>query len=456
MIEYTYLKYTVSPRWILRKDLLYHPIYTLYNIDRRIILNLSPALYSIIKMLYFYALSINEITKYLKSKGIDFNYIILNQIEQDYNAEDLFVLSNKPYHINNNEIGVDHLFLDSVPITSTPMDAEVHLTHNCNLHCPHCFQNSFRNSDKRHHLSISKWQQIFKEFELLNMHNIIISGGEPLFFEYFKEVMEYAVQLRLHYTIMTNALLVNNDNIGIFKHKNVLMSISLDGHNPKIHDQIRGNGSFLKLERILKFLISNDVCISISHTINKINYTYIQDFIPYLISLGIKQVSFGFTESKGRASINNRLLLNKSEENYIHSLLTNLSEKYKGEIKLDFPSLSYAKNATGFSIHNQVYCAAGTKRIAISSDGKLYPCIYAFDHKELMIGDLNNDTIENLWLNSNKWKLFRGGIRIEQIHECNICDLQSICAFRNCRLKYYDKKYGLYGKPKNCLKDKLS
>lgn len=49
MIKNFSQKYTVSNRWILRNDPNYHTPYTLFNVDRRIIINISAALFYIIK-----------------------------------------------------------------------------------------------------------------------------------------------------------------------------------------------------------------------------------------------------------------------------------------------------------------------------------------------------------------------------------------------------------------------
>ena len=38
---------------------------------------------------------------------------------------------------------------------------------------------------------------------------------------------------------------------------------------------------------------------------------------------------------------------------------------------------------------------------------------------------------------------------------CNSCKLHSFCSMRNCRIKSYSQKLGLFAKPDNCLIDKV-
>lgn len=455
MIKDNITKYTVSSKWILRKDNHYHTKYTLYNVESRIIMNISPALYYIIKILYYNSLSMCELSNYLNKNGIAFDFSLLNDIMIKHNAKDLFVESNvslhKPQYDYNQKINQNEL----VPISTTPFDVELHFTHSCNLCCTHCFQNSSRNSDKSIHLNPEKWIEIFMQFEELNMHNVIISGGEPMFYEGFEKVMTRAVNLRLSYVILTNGMLITSQNIHLFKHKNVQLTISVDGHTSEIHEKIRGKNTFDKLDKILDLLVDNNININIAHTVNKINQSYIEDFIQYIKSKRIRSISFGIIEPTGRANLNKMLLLMKNEEKMVYEKFCFLEKKYQNELSINFPNLSYVQDAPDYSSNNIIYCSAGTKRIAINSAGELYPCIKAFSYDELKIGDLKNTNIIDLWLDSAKWTNYRGAISIDQVFQCCSCVLKNSCALRNCRLGSYSKEFGLFGKPYNCLIDKL-
>lgn len=395
MIETNNKRYTISNKWILRKDLFFYNKYTLFNIETRRQINLSSALYCIIKIFYYNALSINEVDKYLQSKNITFDFMYLNKLMKQHHADDLFTLNNKPFHDLQNEY-IPEIYKFKVPVASTPIDAEIHFTHNCNLSCPHCFQKSMSHSDINIHLLASQWLDILKQCEMMKMHTIIISGREPLFYKGFRDVMAEAINYRLSYIIMTNAMLISKSDISLFRHKNIQLSISLDGHNSLIHDIIRGKEAFKKLDQILSLLVSERVKVCISHTINKFNFKYLEELIFYLINKKIKKVSFGITEKSGRAAMNSELLLSPEEESQVYSEFNILKEKYKKDIDINFPNLSYIQKSENYGDDKYIYCSAGTQRIAIDSGGTLYPCVYAFNHKEFAIGNLKYDKIIDL------------------------------------------------------------
>lgn len=227
-------------------------------------------------------------------------------------------------------------------------------------------------------------------------------------------------------------MVLNADNLKLLNRPNIKLIVSLDGHTPELHEVLRNKNTFKILEQKLKILVDNHVKFSIAHVLHKKNVDHIEAFFEYLVSMKIKEVSFGLIEPTGRAALNRELLLSKKEEQ------------------------SAVDKASDYGSCELVYCSAGTKRIAVSSDGLLYPCISAFDIEGLMIGDLKKDTIMDLWVNNELWELYRGGISIAQVKGCNDCNLNNACALRNCRIKSYTKQDGLYSKPRNCLADKMT
>ena len=108
------------------------------------------------------------------------------------------------------------------------------------------------------------------------------------------------------------------------------------------------------------------------------------------------------------------MILNQEQEHLLYKRIKELSEKYNKEISLDFPNMSYKSNLNGVGNSNLIFCSAGTKRVAVSSDGRLYPCVYAIEHPELEIGDLKGHRLIDLWTN-HSWDIFRGGIEQEKI-----------------------------------------
>ena len=224
------------------------------------------------------------------------------------------------------------------------MDIELHFTHNCNLRCKHCFQSSESDSNKSSLLSFDEWDNIFAQFEDANVLSVIISGGEPLMYPDSARLLRKISDYKLSLTILTNGLLINEQNLDVFCKPNVSATISLDGESEITHEYLRGKNTFHKTVGAIKLLLQNGAKLNIAHTLHRYNFRNLENFIIYLIGLGIPNLSIGFVEPEGRAAINNDMLLCKEEEKEIYEEIQLLSEKYKNSIKIDFPNLSYKRN----------------------------------------------------------------------------------------------------------------
>jgi radical SAM protein with 4Fe4S-binding SPASM domain len=449
-------QYTIKPEWILRNDLNYHSKYTMYNVNTNNLMVLSPALYSILKILYYNSVSLNELNNFVLRKcHLNLNLDHLRNIEEEHQVQ-LFCESNKPFHFYNQYYhSEDKILNTNIPLASTPIDVEIHFTHNCNLKCLHCFQNSSPISEtKEDLLTVKEWVEIFRQFVYLNINNVIISGGEPLYYYAAKELLKVISTMPIAIYILTNGLLIDDEYLEIFKSKNINLNISLDGYRKETHEILRGKNTFIRTETNIKKLLQQKTYVTLSHTIHKQNYLEIELFIKYLIDLGVPEVAFGFVEALGRAELNKYLLLSIEDELNCLKLLKDVKHKYSSKIKIDFPSLSIIQNAPDYGNDDLVFCSAGTRRIAISSDGKLYPCISGIDNENLQVGDLKRDKIIDIWENEQLWVLLRGGINIKDIKTCSDCVLKNSCSFRNCRIKYYTSVDKMYAKPKNCMMDK--
>ncbi len=70
--------------------------------------------------------------------------------------------------------------------------------------------------------------------------------------------------------------------------------------------------------------------------------------------------------------------------------------------------------------------------IAISPEGKAYPCIDALGSPLVEMGDVTQESILEIWRKSD-WNLFRGGLNYQDLRYCTKCPWFSSCGYKNCR-----------------------
>ena len=154
--------------------------------------------------------------------------------------------------------GINH-FLQKAPgpirrTFSKPMSVYIMITRRCNLRCAMCGIPY----DIRPELTVDQWKAILDDVAAFagGYCKIQFSGGEPLIYEGFLDVLEHAVKRGLLPGFCTNATVINEENaqrIMTMGLENV--NVSLDGIGA-VHDRIRGEESFERTDKGIRLLIA--------------------------------------------------------------------------------------------------------------------------------------------------------------------------------------------------------
>ena len=121
---------------------------------------------------------------------------------------------------------------DLVKLMDKPLSLTFQLTRNCNLKCVYCSEPPGIKSLKF---------QTMKEMidKLAGMRRIIFSGGEPMQYPYFWEILEYAQGKFEKIVLSTNACLIKRDEAARLKDLVDYIDVTVDGPRYQ-HNIIRG------------------------------------------------------------------------------------------------------------------------------------------------------------------------------------------------------------------------
>lgn len=157
----------------------------------------------------------------------------------------------------------------------SPIYGSADIINVCNLHCNHCYW--WLNREENEELSVEQWQKIIDDkFKKNHVFIITLVGGEPTM---RPDVIElFAKQYPNRICVVSNGTFPLRKFPGVY-----FYWISIDG-TEKIHDSIRGNGSYEKTRKnILDYIQKNgkngwkDIWISM--TVNSLNYKTVRDVI---------------------------------------------------------------------------------------------------------------------------------------------------------------------------------
>jgi len=322
-----------------------------------------------------------------------------------------------------------------------------HITDRCNLRCSHCYQEDYSGSNE---LGLDGLKQIADEIirtltKWDKKGDIAITGGEPLLKKEVFPLINYLESSNEIATVdlLSNGTLINESIVEQIRELKKIrcVQISLDGAFAKSNDAIRGEGTFEKAVEGIRSLRKSGISVNIMFTLQRRNVEDIPSIIDLAVAEGISFLTIErFVPTGSGARINDELL---SPEK-IKKTFGYISERAEQEINRGgLTSISRSRplwvmcnSNTGFrsgdmSIKDTVggICSIGLDGLCILPDATVLAC----RRLPIPIGNLKEDSIENIWFTSDLLWQIREKRNIKG--KCNSCDLVFQCS--GCRAMAY-------------------
>lgn len=288
------------------------------------------------------------------------------------------------------------------------------ITSVCNERCVHCY---IPHECKTKAINSELFYKVLEEGRKMNIIHVTLSGGEPLLHKDIVGFLEKCREFDLSVNVLSNLTLLNDDIISEMK-RNPLLSVqtSLYSMDPIIHDSItKLKGSFEKTKNGILKLLAAGIPVQISCPVMKLNKDYFRDVIVWgkelNIAVAIEPVIFA-SYDHSRSNLTNRLSLEELED----ALEQEFSEGYAEVL------YSTAKEKELFAEDNPI-CSVCRYSFCVSVEGNVFPCA---GWQTNVIGNLNQQTVEEIWMNSEKIKSLRK-IKRKEFPNCVSCEDRGYC-----------------------------
>ncbi len=313
----------------------------------------------------------------------------------------------------------------------------LHIAHDCNLKCEYCFAEEGEYHGARSLMSLEVGKQAI-DFLIANSGNrrnleVDFFGGEPLMnFEVVKEIVYYAKSLEeannktFRFTITTNGVLLNDDNMAFINEHMYNVVLSCDGRE-EVHDFMRPTankkGSYALVMPKFKELIKRrgDKSYYIRGTFTHHNLDFSKD-VFHMADEGFDQISV----EPVVAPLEMAYAIQKED---IEPVLKEYETLAKGMLQKreDGENFNFfhfmidlsggpcvAKRLTG--------CGAGFEYLAVEPHGDLYPCHQFVGMDEFKMGTVF-DGVDNL----EKQKEFKA-CNVYAKDDCKACWAKFYCS----------------------------
>ena len=244
----------------------------------------------------------------------------------------------------------------------------------CNLHCKHCCVREFQSKQGRS-MTIQDIQSISMQADELGFAQFVISGGEPLIYPNFDEIVKAIDPQKFYITTDTNGWCLDwkrakhLKSIGVDK-----VQVSIDSLDRETHDKFRGReGSWELAINAIRNCKQVGLRVIVQTVIDKhrVHSQELIDFIEYFNAWNVP-VCVLYAKPVGAWKDNLDVVVTQDDINYVEGLAT----KYKL-----------------FSHLTDGYCIAMRRMINITKFGDLNPCPVM---QEYSIGNIFNEQLKDI------------------------------------------------------------
>ena len=300
---------------------------------------------------------------------------------------------------------------------------QIELTSKCNERCVHCY---IPHKFKLNNITDEMYYSVLEQLSKMGVLGVTLSGGEPMTHSHFKEYLRAAKNYDFYVNILSNLTLLDDETIQIMKESNVSsVQVSLYSMIPEHHDAITTlKGSFYKTRDAILKLIENDIPLHVSCPTMKGNKDDYGDVLRWCHEHKIRaQTDYIMMAMYNHETSNLANRLTVEEAGKVISDIMKDDVDYQEAILA--PDFVQRCNENQFNPERRL-CGVGISSCCMVANGNVYPCA---GWQEMVLGNLNETPLQEIWDNSEKIKWLRG-LKMKDLGggECCKCDKAAFCA----------------------------
>ncbi len=175
-------------------------------------------------------------------------------------------------------------------------------TRRCNLHCGHCYTDSF-DRDYPGELTTEEGRAVIEDLARFGAPVILFSGGEPLIRPDLVELIRHAQEHGIRAVISTNGTLITKEKAAELASINLsYVGVSIDGPEA-VHDRFRGKvGAFKDAVQGIRYCRDAGLRVGLRVTLTEYNYTHLDEIFDLIEEEDIPRACFYHLAYAGRGA----------------------------------------------------------------------------------------------------------------------------------------------------------
>ena len=341
--------------------------------------------------------------------------------------------------MNGNEEAFLRYLHNRGSVLKRPVSGTFEITSRCNLDCKMCYVHSdncarIRNAE----LTSAEWMRIADELKKSGVLMMLITGGEPLLREDFKDIYLYLKKIGMAVQINTNGTLINDEILSLFRqYPPMRVAMSVYGASDETYYALCGKkGMYQKVIDNALAMKEAGIRLKISITANQFNSGDILKIYEWAKSNGFPVQATSYMFPSVRLDCSN---LRPSPEDAAKNTFKCFQGEYGDRLNSVLQELTDGKNPTAETdditddLGERIWCRAGKSTFWITWRGELSPCG--------MMPEPKISLLENSFEDSWKY-ISEKAAEIRLPARCANCELRHMCDVCAASCYAENKKFG--------------
>ncbi len=313
-----------------------------------------------------------------------------------------------------------------MPSISNPLALIAELTHRCPLHCVYC-SNPQELQSRATELSTADWSRVFREAADLGVLQADLTGGEPLARPDTVELVRAARTAGLYVNLITSGLPLDEARLDALIDAGLdHFQLSFQGSTAEIAEEISGSKTHAQKLRVLDWLKSRRVAVTLNFVIHRRNIAQIGQMLAIAEASSASRVEFANVQYYGWALVNRAALLptrNQLDDSLV--ILKQAQERLLGKIRVEYVVPDYYARYPKACMGGW-----GRKLLLVTPNGEALPCHAARVIPGLPFENVKGCSLRDIWETSDAFQKFRGQDWMQE--PCRSCDRRGM-DFGGCR-----------------------
>ncbi|MEN8500233.1 MULTISPECIES: pyrroloquinoline quinone biosynthesis protein PqqE [Paraburkholderia] len=290
------------------------------------------------------------------------------------------------------------------------------LTYRCPLHCAFCY-NPVDYTDHSRELSTEQWIGVLREARALGAAQLGFSGGEPLMRDDLEVLVEEARKLGFYTNLITSGIGLTDKRLGDLKAAGLdHIQLSFQDSTQELNDFLSSTRTFDLKQRVATSIKRHGFPMVLNCVLHRYNLPHVDKIIDMALAMGAEYLELANTQYYGWAHTNQAQLMPTREQLEEAEAVVERYRRTHGErCKIFFVVPDYFERRPKRCMNGW-----GAVFLGVAPDGAALPCHAARGLPGLVLPNVKDTPLREIWYESDAFTRFRG---LDWMKEpCRSCD----------------------------------